>query len=108
MELDVLFLQTQRLRLRTTRYQFRMLSLPEKLPATADILSRIPSMTSRLQYTIQLLGIEVVDCALKVLPVNLEDVRKAQGAVHSSLFPARVVTEVEVFIALGEECYGAR
>lgn len=80
MELDMLPPRVQRLRLKTMRYQFQMLYVPGKLLATADTLSRIPPKAPCPLDTVELFATDVVDSTSEVLPVSLEDVRKAQGS----------------------------
>nr|XP_050038393.1 uncharacterized protein LOC126535627 [Dermacentor andersoni] len=78
MELDVLPPRIQRLRLKTTRYQFRMLHVPGKLLATADTLSRITYKPPTPLDTIELFAAQVVGCTSEVLPPSPKDVRQAQ------------------------------
>nr|XP_050042515.1 uncharacterized protein K02A2.6-like [Dermacentor andersoni] len=78
MELDVLPPRIERLRLKTMRYQFRMLHVPGKLLATADTLSRITYQPPTPLDTIELFAIQIVGCTSEVLPLSPNDVRQAQ------------------------------
>nr|XP_050038399.1 uncharacterized protein K02A2.6-like [Dermacentor andersoni] len=78
MELDVLPPLIQRLRLKTKRYQFRMLHVPGKLLATTDTLSRITYKPPTPLDTIELFAAQVVGCTSEVLPLSPKDVRQAQ------------------------------
>ncbi|XP_070385024.1 uncharacterized protein [Dermacentor albipictus] len=78
MELDMLPPRIQRLRLKTMRYQFRMLHVPGKLLATADTLSRITYKPPTPLDTIELFAAQVVGCTSEVLPLSPKDVRQAQ------------------------------
>ncbi|XP_075732678.1 uncharacterized protein LOC142775214 [Rhipicephalus microplus] len=78
MELDMLPPRIQRLRLKTMRYQFRMLHVPGKLLATADTLSRITQKASLPLDTVELFAAQVVSGMSEALPLSPEDVRQAQ------------------------------
>nr|XP_037285108.1 uncharacterized protein K02A2.6-like [Rhipicephalus microplus] len=78
MELDMVPPRIQRLRLKTMRYQFRMLHVPGKLLATADTLSRITQKASLPLDTVELFAAQVVSGMSEALPLSPEDVRQAQ------------------------------
>nr|XP_037290325.1 uncharacterized protein K02A2.6-like [Rhipicephalus microplus] len=78
MELDMLPPRIQRLRLKTMRYQFRMLHVPGKLLATADTLSRITQKASLPLDTVELFAAQVVSGMSEASPLRPEDVRQAK------------------------------
>nr|XP_037270742.1 uncharacterized protein K02A2.6-like [Rhipicephalus microplus] len=78
MELDMLPPRIQRLRLKTMRYQFRMLHVPGKLLATADTLSRITQKASLPMDTVELFVAQVVSGMSEALPLSPEGVRQPQ------------------------------
>lgn len=79
MELDMLPPRVQRLRLKLMHYQFTMQYVPGKLLATADALSRIPPKVSAPLDTVELFATEVVSNASSTLPLNPDDIKRAQS-----------------------------
>nr|XP_050038007.1 uncharacterized protein K02A2.6-like [Dermacentor andersoni] len=78
MELNMLPPRIQRLRLKTMRYQFRLLHVPGKLLATADTLSCITYKPPTPLDTIELFAAQVVGCMSEVSPLSPKDVGQAQ------------------------------
>ncbi|KAL3225620.1 hypothetical protein MRX96_025727 [Rhipicephalus microplus] len=77
MELYMLLLLHQKLRLKTMQYQFHMLHVPEKLIAIADTLSHITHKASTHVDTMELFAAQVVGCMLEVLPLSPVDAKQA-------------------------------
>lgn len=96
MELDMLPPRIQRLRIKIMPYQFKVLHVPGKLLATADTLSRINNpneslvvnvqlpTTKTVAYTpldvMELYVAETVAATFAVLPLNMQEVRRAQSS----------------------------
>ncbi|XP_037528497.1 uncharacterized protein K02A2.6-like [Rhipicephalus sanguineus] len=80
MELDMLPPRIQRLRLKLMCYQFSVLYVPGKLLATADTLSRVPPKKSSPVDLIELFAADAVACSSEVLPINVDDLKRAQNS----------------------------